>query len=145
VLDLSGRTPVILRPGSVARAEIESVIGAVGLQAIDAQAASPGTAPRHYAPRRPARLLAGAALAERLRDASSVAAVLCFDPAAIPAPHVAAPMPSDATAYAQRLYDALRGADRQDVAEIVIERPPDSEPLWLAVHDRLRRATQRVG
>src|SRR5205085_4067520 len=55
VLDVSGPRPVLLRPGAVARAAIEAVIGPVevfaGVVGAGAAAQSPGQQPVHYAPR----------------------------------------------------------------------------------------------
>ena len=53
IVDLSGATPVLLRPGHISKAEIEALIGAVG----EKDATSPrhsGGLERHYAPRTPA-------------------------------------------------------------------------------------------
>jgi L-threonylcarbamoyladenylate synthase len=49
-------------------------------------------------------------------------------------------MPRDASAYAQRLYAALRELDSAGCEAILIETPPET-PEWAAVRDRLKRAT----
>jgi L-threonylcarbamoyladenylate synthase len=49
-------------------------------------------------------------------------------------------MPREPKAYAQRLYAALRELDAAGCAAMLIEAPPDT-PEWLAVTDRLARAT----
>ncbi len=50
--------------------------------------------------------------------------------------------------YAARLYDALREADACGRSRIVIEDVPQdisqTEGLWSAIRDRLRRATGRI-
>jgi L-threonylcarbamoyladenylate synthase len=51
--------------------------------------------------------------------------------------------PRDARGYAHGLYAALRALDAADADVILIEEPPD-EPAWLAVRDRLARATHGV-
>ena len=62
VLNLTGGSPVLLRPGGVTRARIEAVIGPVGAGITPAQAGatrglrSPGLLVSHYAPRLPVRL-----------------------------------------------------------------------------------------
>jgi hypothetical protein len=52
-------------------------------------------------------------------------------------------MASDAPTYAANLYAALMRADASGASEILIETPPmkDGNPLWVAVMDRLTRAT----
>jgi L-threonylcarbamoyladenylate synthase len=49
-------------------------------------------------------------------------------------------MPLDAAAYSQRLYAALHELDHAAVDCIVVDLPPPGDE-WLAVHDRLRRAS----
>ena len=56
---------------------------------------------------------------------------------------VARSMPAQADGYARQLYAALRWADALGVARLLIELPP-AEEAWLAVRDRLSRATQSV-
>ena len=49
--------------------------------------------------------------------------------------------PSDPAGYAHDLYANLRALDAADADAILIEAVPDEAP-WLAVRDRLARATQ---
>jgi len=80
-------------------------------------------------------------LARRLDALREPAVVLCFDKSAVAPPHEAIVMPRAPEAYAARLYGALREADALRPGRIVVEQPPAAEGIWLAVHDRLRRAT----
>jgi hypothetical protein len=51
-------------------------------------------------------------------------------------------MPTDPRQYAARLYAALREADDERLAAILIETPAtNADPLWAAITDRVRRAT----
>jgi L-threonylcarbamoyladenylate synthase len=50
--------------------------------------------------------------------------------------------PGESTPYAQQLYANLRALDAREADEIWIEAPPDG-PDWVAIGDRLRRATHR--
>jgi L-threonylcarbamoyladenylate synthase len=50
--------------------------------------------------------------------------------------------PGESAGYAQELYANLRTLDARGADEIWIEAPPD-RPDWVAVNDRLRRATHR--
>jgi L-threonylcarbamoyladenylate synthase len=67
--------------------------------------------------------------------ARSVAKPMRFPGSWINAPGASAP-------YAQELYANLRTLDARGADEIWIEAPPDG-PEWVAVNDRLRRATHR--
>jgi L-threonylcarbamoyladenylate synthase len=50
------------------------------------------------------------------------------------------PMPSAPESYGRLLYATLRRLDNQGFDRLLIEAPPD-EPEWMAVMDRLRRAS----
>jgi L-threonylcarbamoyladenylate synthase len=50
-------------------------------------------------------------------------------------------MPTESKAYAARLYAALHEMDRAGLERIVVTLPPPTDE-WLAIHDRLRRASQ---
>ena len=141
VVDLSTTQARILRPGAVTVRELLEVLDEVDEPILTAQDASPGTRRRHYAPATPAELLPMALLIERLNQATFRAAVLCFDDAYVPSPHVAIVMPQGAGAYARRLYGALREADALACDRILILAPPETNDVWKAIHDRLNRAT----
>jgi L-threonylcarbamoyladenylate synthase len=49
-------------------------------------------------------------------------------------------MPRDPGQYARYLYAVLHDLDELGVERIVVDLPPDT-PDWLAVRDRLRRAS----
>lgn len=136
IVDLSGRTPRILRPGMIGRAAIEAVIGPLGENGGDAPRAS-GTLEKHYAPRTPLRLVARDELAAD-RDSH----VLALD--TLPRGSHGLALPAHPDGYAHGLYAALRELDASGAARLLVERPPD-DPRWLAVHDRLRRAAAGAG
>ncbi len=141
VVDLTGDVARLLRPGSVGIEHLRALLGDVAAPDSVAQAPSPGTTLLHYAPRTPTVIIDAAALAGRLAEAPAPATVLCFDATDVPPPHRAIAMPSTPQAYAARLYAALREADRARPEGILVVSPPSVEGLWMAVHDRLRRAT----
>lgn len=141
VLDLSGRRPVLLRPGTITLEALRSILGEVDAPEIREQGASPGTAARHYAPRTPAVRVPTSGVPAALAHEQLPCAVLCFDASQVPAPHTAIAMPRDARLYASALYDALRSADSLGCGRILVEMPPSSDGLWRAVVDRLLRAT----
>ena len=140
VLELTGPTPRVLRPGAITVERLREVLGEVDATPVTTQLASPGTSLWHYAPRTPAELVETTQLAQRLAGGAP-AAVLCFEPQSVRPPHVPVPMPRSAEPYAARLYDALRTADAIGVSRIIIEQPQETHGPWAAIHDRLRRAT----
>lgn len=141
VLDLTTSTPRVLRQGSVTVEQLRDALGRVESPELSAQAASPGTAARHYAPRTPVELVSSAQLPAQLAQFAQPVAVLSFDPQRIPPPHRVIGMSSSADEYARSLYDALRRADEAGCVRIFIETPPSRGELWRAIHDRLKRAT----
>lgn len=141
VVDMTGATPRVLRPGAVTVDQLRDVVGDVDEPMIRQQEASPGTSAVHYAPRAAAVLVSPDELHSALRVESAAVAVLCFNRDVVPPPHFSIKMPDDAAAYATRLYSALREAEAMAPAKIIIERPPKGTGEWAAIHDRLRRAT----
>jgi len=137
IVDLSGDAAVLLRPGHLEKAELETVIGPLH----ERTAASPrhsGGLERHYAPRTPALLVETFRLDKEIAAHGDKVAVLAFSR---PDERVDywLRMPREPRAYAQRLYAALRELDAAGCELILVESPP-LEPQWAAVLDRLRRA-----
>jgi L-threonylcarbamoyladenylate synthase len=148
VLDLTGRPPRLLRPGLVTRAAIEAVIGPIavigGPVSDAAPLPSPGLMARHYAPRTPLEAVEGdgAARAIELAGAGGRVAWVTWFAADAPPGVTVVPLPGEPAGYAASLYAALHDLDLAGVDRIVVALPPAEEP-WLAVRDRLRRASAR--
>ncbi len=141
VLSLVG-TPRLLRPGLISPAEIEAVIGPIERGGIGVgPLPSPGLLERHYAPRTPLTVMPGAAAeCGRLGQGGMRVALLTHQgPTAHPAFPVES-LPPTPEGYAAGLYDALHRLDALGVERIIAEAVPEGEE-WLAVRDRLRRAS----
>jgi len=144
ILDLTCHPPRILRPGPISPAELAVVIGPVALwagavPAGDRQAA-PGMAERHYAPRAKVLLVpAGSGVAV----ASGRTAYVAFGalPVLPEGVHGIA-LRLDAEAVGTRLYALLHELDDAGFECIVMEHPPAGD-AWLAVRDRLQRASAK--
>ncbi len=149
VIDLSSDMPRLLRPGLITPSQIESAIGpidrTVPTAAIAAGLPSPGLLPRHYAPR--ATLVCapdeGTAAVDELLAAGHRVGWLVFDyPHVLPRDDLEiVVMPAKAIAYASQLYAVLHALDDARVDQIVVANPPDEEN-WLAIRDRLTRASR---
>ncbi|MCL4226861.1 MAG: threonylcarbamoyl-AMP synthase [Myxococcales bacterium] len=147
IVDLAGDAPALLRPGGIARAAVEAVLGRP--LAAGSATPAPGTLPSHYAPRARVVAVAPAGLAGAVATAVSAAgaaariAVLApaaaLAAAALPAAVTIRALPDDDAAMAHDLYAALRELDRGDVTTIVAALPAEAG-LGAAVADRLRRA-----
>jgi L-threonylcarbamoyladenylate synthase len=137
VVDLTGDTPRILRPGMISAPQLEAVIGRIGVESATSgneARLSPGMLDKHYSPR--ARLvLADAADVERMVRGFEKSEALSISSSA------GVTMPSNPAAYAARLYDQLHALDARGVQVIVVERVPD-DPAWDGIRDRLERAAR---
>jgi L-threonylcarbamoyladenylate synthase len=145
VVDLSGTQPVLLRPGMISRADLESEIGPIGVPADAGDAASPRPSPgmleRHYAPKAKVILLGsdggipqgigpGARLGALMRGAAAPAGS-----------SITIALPDDPAAYARELYDALHRLDAAGATVIVVQALPTSA-AWDGIRDRLERAAR---
>jgi L-threonylcarbamoyladenylate synthase len=163
VLDLAADVPTILRPGAVLASQLAEVIGEVRLSGAgpgqSAAARSPGQQAVHYAPvatayrfqpdqwaavmnwcrSHPHESWAVMAREDAGQFLDELAATLASP--AEPA-HEIVRMPSSATEYGRILYAKLRELDALSMRTIWIQMPPD-EPAWIAVRDRLTRATRQ--
>jgi L-threonylcarbamoyladenylate synthase len=138
VLDLSTDHPIILRPGSITREQIQRLIGPVSIfqGSIDSAiaAASPGQQEKHYAPLTPAFRFDGPLPGDQRAGFVLIGTNLRhISPTQIE-------MPGNPQAYARHFYAVLRELDELQLPAIYIQMPPD-HPDWTAVRDRIRRAT----
>ena len=142
IVDLSGDAPRILRPGQIGADAIAQVLGAP--IAIGAQQASPrvsGSLASHYAPDTPAERVPTERLDTMIRQAlGSGESVRVLALRHLPNGVHGLVMPNDPEQYARHFYAALRSLDGEGAERLLIELPPD-EPRWLALHDRICRAT----
>ncbi|HEX4130418.1 MAG TPA: L-threonylcarbamoyladenylate synthase [Pirellulales bacterium] len=146
VLDLSGEHPRLLRPGLIGVAELEAVLGTpirVAAEINERQPApSPGMMPRHYAPTVPLECVEGdatARVAEHVAKGLRVGWIVRQSRKS-PQAAVVVALRNDVAGYSAALYSALHELESAAIDRIVVEMPPD-ESQWLAVRDRLRRAS----
>jgi L-threonylcarbamoyladenylate synthase len=135
VLSLSGSQPLLLRPGGVARAEIEAIIGPIATTPEVAGAhPSPGMHARHYTPRTRLLLVKNGKVPQ---DGQGIYLQREHSPSRSDIAIIQ--MPSTAAEYAAALYSKLHEADEAAHDWIAVDLPPET-PEWEAVQDRLRRA-----
>ncbi|TDH58988.1 threonylcarbamoyl-AMP synthase [Dankookia rubra] len=147
VLDLTGKGPVLLRPGGVPAEAIEALLGRLGRALPIAAAAatrslrSPGMMLSHYAPGLPVRLGA--------TEVAPDEALLAFGPA-LPGAAITWNLSAagDLTEAASRLFAGLRWLDAEGgargCARIAVMPVPESG-LGAAIADRLERAAAPRG
>lgn len=134
VLDVSGRSPTILRPGGVTQEDIETALGhPVGVAAAeDCAPTSPGMLSSHYAPALPVRLDA--------RSADAGEALLGFGRTDGATLNLSAE--GDLVEAAANLFAFLDALDRPEFSAIAVAPIPETG-LGRAINDRLRRAAIR--
>jgi L-threonylcarbamoyladenylate synthase len=136
VIDLSGKTPLLLRPGGIATEELEVLLGPLAAPSPEDAPRAPGMLASHYAPSLPLRLNAtsvdaGEALLAFGPDAPSGAAETCW-----------LSKSGDVQEAATNLFAMLRALDRPAFTAIAVMPIPE-RGLGRAINDRLRRAATR--
>jgi L-threonylcarbamoyladenylate synthase len=139
IIDCTGDTPRILRPGAVTVAMIEESTGLVVGDSLAADGSSvdekeiraSGSLDSHYAP-----------VATVVLDQSPVAGQGFIAMADVATPdgvvRLAAPKSDDE--FARVLYSALRAADEQGLNTVVVAQPQGAG-IAIAIRDRLKRAS----
>jgi L-threonylcarbamoyladenylate synthase len=140
VLSLAGPQPVLLRPGAIARHEIESVIGPITTTGniSDGAHPAPGMHPRHYSPRTRLVLVKNG---EVPGNGSGV--YLQYQHAPTRSGINVVQMPSAVAEYAAALYSRMHEADAAGYDWIAVDMPTMT-PEWVAIHDRLKHASSEV-
>ena len=131
VIGFEGNTPVLLRPGGVARDTIERIAGPLAMPS-DTKIQSPGQLESHYAPRAKLRLNA--------HDAQPGEALLAFG-ADAPGAALNLSWSGDLNEAAANLFAMLRSLDKGAYAIAIMPIP--YEGLGEAINDRLARAAAR--
>jgi L-threonylcarbamoyladenylate synthase len=134
VLDLTGKAPVLLRPGGIAKEVLEAALGPIGDESGQESAPrSPGRLASHYAPGRPLRLEA--------RDGGPDEALLAFGPRPPSGARTTLNLSErgDLIEAAANLFAMLHALDDPRHAAIAV-MPIPGHGLGAAINDRLRRA-----
>jgi L-threonylcarbamoyladenylate synthase len=131
VIDLSGSTPTLLRPGGIVREDLEEVIGPIVLSdGSKNKNRSPGMLKRHYAPTIPLRLNA--------EKANPGEAFLAFG-STVNTRHLNLSRMGDLKEAAANLFSMLRKLDQPNFRGIAVMKIP-ATGLGVAINDRLKRA-----
>ena len=135
VIDMTGEHAVLLRPGGLAKEEIEAELGEEVLLPQDQKIIkrSPGTRYRHYAPEIPLIL---AAPCEIPQAAQNWAWMGVSEPCCTPMKKIKF---RDNAEYARELFRAMRALEKSGVSVIYAEIP-EERGIGLALKDRLVRA-----
>ena len=135
IIDCTGDTPKILRPGAIT---VEMIEQCTGLRIVEAAVDGDvirvsGSLDSHYAP-----------VATVVLDQSPVAGQGFIAMADVVSPDGVVRLAAPATHadFARVLYAALRSADEQGLATVVVQQP-QGDGIAIAIRDRLKRAAHK--
>jgi len=129
IIDCTGQTPKVLRPGAISVAMIEECTG-LNVTQSDLSIRVSGSLENHYAPS--AKVL--------LSDSpTSGQGFIAHSTIQTPPGVIRLAAPDDDDEFAQILYSALRAADAQGLKEVVVAQPT-GVGIAVAIRDRLARA-----
>ncbi|QFY09493.1 threonylcarbamoyl-AMP synthase [Nonomuraea phyllanthi] len=144
IVDATGDTASVLRPGGVTREDLEAVLGRRLEVHSTSRVRVPGQHPSHYAPSarvvlvEPEKVVVEAELAQELGHQVGVLLPPSFADAAVKA-HAVVSVPDSMAAYARGLYGFLRELDQRG-CDLIVASLPVEQGLGLAIANRLRRA-----
>lgn len=136
IVDLTQEAPVILRPGSLTSAEIESVLGCSLGAHTESKITAPGQLKRHYAPTIPLRL--------NVTDTQEGEALLSFGSHTITGAQkeINLSLAGNLQEAASTLFSALRELDSSEHSAIAVMSIPE-DGIGAAINDRLNRAASK--
>lgn len=133
IIGFDGDEPVQLRPGAIARSDIEAVLREpVRLAEADGQVSAPGMLKSHYAPHARLRLEA-----REVGDAGAYLGFGAFEAEGVPTRNLSPS--SDLSEAARNLFAHLDALDKSG-AKIIAVAPIPNHGLGEAINDRLHRA-----
>ena len=151
IINLAETPPRLLRPGPISPMELEAVTGAMtrfdGAVSAYSVKTAPGMSQRHYAPKarltihKPAELI-GVQIAVQQNNSQKIVAVLLGDGLELPSNFDHRRLPADPQGVSARLYAILHDLDSQGYQRVLFQEPPQTDE-WLAVRDRLMRASSK--
>jgi L-threonylcarbamoyladenylate synthase len=140
IIDVSRDEPVILRPGMISAADIETVLHSPLSKKQDHAPRVSGSLALHYAPTTSTQLIARENFYQ-LEDVTFSCVLLARQPVFLKNPYLDVVFMSDqAKQYAHDIYKTLRELDKKGYKKIFIETIPENAE-WDAVRDRVGRAT----
>lgn len=129
----------LLRLGMIAEADIAVVAGKPAIRNMKVVPKTPGQHVLHYAPKTPIRMFDSKAALLTFSDKQTNCAALLIGKGAMTNGQTYN-LPDNPDAVAEQLYNTLHQMDALGVEQLLIETPPD-QPEWLAIKDRLTRAS----
>jgi L-threonylcarbamoyladenylate synthase len=132
IIDCTSDSPMILRPGAITKEMIEEVTGLKVVENNLGEIRVSGSLEKHYSP---------AAQVLLDTDAKPGDGFIALAETPTPAGAIRIASPKTVDEYSRVLYQALRDADAQGIAKVVVVQP-QGDGLAIAIRDRLMRASR---
>jgi L-threonylcarbamoyladenylate synthase len=143
IVDLSTKTPRILRPGGITLEMLESVMGSLETTLPSKPTQYPGGTPSHYAPKARVVLASPDNVLRHIEKwqqcEKKIGLLATFLPDALPKSIIWLPFSQEIEKQGYELYHSLREADHLDLKILIVIMPEDVG-IGHAVRDRLFRA-----
>lgn len=141
IVDLTGETPTVLRPGKITKEEIAAVLGsAENFHGNIKEALAPGMKYKHYSPSKPCYLAASneiVAKAKVLTEEGKSVVAICRECLAKQIPGSIS-LGENASEAENRIYGALRSAEKGD---IILVEDLNNDEAYFAVMNRINKST----
>ena len=137
IVDITGETPNILRPGPIDRDSLERDLQVEVTFTNNEGLTVPGSVLQHYQPNTPVKMLSQNELVQKRFTINE--GLISLSPSAWPLEkrnHIQ--LSSTPTAYSRDFYDALHELDKQGLSCIYIEALPNTDS-WFALNNRVSR------
>lgn len=142
IVSVVGNQWQLLRLGMISAVDIQMVAGVPVTHEQEVIPKAPGQHLLHYSPTTPMELYASKeAVLQAASKEKHCAALLLGDGQIANGPTFN--LPKNPAGVAEKLYDTLHQMDALQVTKLLIETPPQL-PEWLAIHDRLTRASHKI-
>ena len=142
IVAVEGNQWRLLRLGMITEAEIQVVAGLPALTENKNLPKVPGQHLLHYSPKTPVQLFESRESLIKAAETEASCAALLLGEGRIPNGKTFN-LPNNPVGLAEKLYDTLHQMDALEVAKLLIEAPP-KQSEWLAIHDRLSRASHKL-
>ncbi|HSI44791.1 MAG TPA: L-threonylcarbamoyladenylate synthase [Methylophilus sp.] len=140
IVSVSGDTWQLLRPGMISETAIALAARTPASQGLAEKPKAPGQHLLHYSPRTPCLLFDSRQALDQYAATAFDAAALLIGSNSHSAIKNIITLAADPALAAEQLYAALHTLDALHASVILIESPPDT-PTWIALRDRLQRAS----
>tara|TARA_B100000686_G_scaffold281591_1_gene303411 strand:+ start:172 stop:1167 length:996 start_codon:yes stop_codon:yes gene_type:complete len=149
IVGFKNNSAVVLRPGGISLTKLAEVLDeeVIFLEKKQSDTRVSGSLDSHYAPLTPLEVWPITSLWDRYREIEKLGLcpiLLGWSPEFITKienkEYICYPMPSKSKDYGRQLYAILRQFDNGQYDRLLLEAPPNS-PDWIAVSDRLQRAS----